>query len=120
MFLAYDVDRAGKPRRVRILGSSGDVATCAEIAALAPGVTDLSGKTRLEDAIDLLAAARVAVSNDSGLMHIAAAVGTPVAALYGSTSPDDTPPLSPDAALLTLRLPCSPCHQRQCCPSILC
>lgn len=99
---------------VVLLGSPNDAAVTAEIAAAAPGAVDLAGKTKLEDAIDLIAAARVAVSNDSGLMHIAAAVGTPVVAVYGSTSPENTPPLADRRELLWLGLSCSPCHQRDC------
>lgn len=100
--------------RVALLGSAGDAPTGAAIATLAPGVVDLCGRTAIADAVDLLAAARLAVSNDSGLMHIAAAVGTPVIGLYGSTSPDDTPPLTSRSALLSRRLACSPCHARIC------
>jgi heptosyltransferase-2 len=99
---------------VALFGSPNDTTVTAEIAALAPGVVDLAGKTRLEDAIDLIAAARVAVTNDSGLMHIAAAVGTPVVAVYGSTSPDNTPPLADQRELVWLHLECSPCHQKTC------
>ena len=97
-----------------LLGSAQDQPVGAAIAAFAPGAVDLCGQTRLEDAIDLLGAAAVAVSNDSGLMHVAAAVGAPVVALFGSTSPDNTPPLAERSAVLTLRLPCSPCHDRVC------
>ncbi len=99
---------------VALLGSANDRAVTAEIARLAPGAIDLAGRTRLEDAIDLLAAAQVAVSNDSGLMHIAAAVGTPVVAVYGSTSPENTPPLTERRELVWLNLDCSPCHKREC------
>ena len=104
----------GRGLRVAILGSSRDRPVGEAITALAPGVKNLCGETRLEDAVDLLAAARLAVSNDSGLMHVAAAVGTPLVAIYGSTSPDNTPPLSARAAVVSLRLPCSPCHQKVC------
>jgi len=100
--------------QVALFGSANDRSVTAEIAALAPGAVDLSGATRLEDAIDLIAAARLAVSNDSGLMHIAAAVGTPVVAVYGSTSPENTPPLTERRELVWLGLDCSPCHQRIC------
>lgn len=100
--------------RVILLGSAKDAEVGAEIVALAPGVIDLTGATRLEDAIDLLSAARLAVTNDSGLMHVAAAVGTPIVAVYGSTSAENTPPLSPDAEIVTLSLPCSPCHEKVC------
>ncbi len=107
-------DLVARGLRVALFGSANDRAVTGEIAALAPGVVDLSGETRLEDAIDLLAAARVAVSNDSGLMHIAAAVGTPIVAVYGSTSPDNTPPMAQDRELVWLGLDCSPCHQKVC------
>lgn len=100
--------------QVALFGSKNDRDVTAEISALAPGVVDLAGKTRLEDAIDLIAAARLAVSNDSGLMHVAAAVGTPVVAVYGSTSPENTPPLAKQRELIWLHLSCSPCHQKTC------
>jgi heptosyltransferase II len=97
-----------------LLGTKNDAAIGAEIAAGRSGVLDLMGRTRLEDAIDLLSAARLAVTNDSGLMHVAAALGTKVAAVYGSTSPEDTPALSPASRFVSLGLPCSPCRKRVC------
>jgi heptosyltransferase-2 len=100
--------------RVALFGSGNDRPVTAEIAALAPGVLDLAGQTSLTDVIDLIAAARVAVSNDSGLMHVAAAVGTPIVGVYGSTSPDNTPPLAERRELVWLGLDCSPCHQKVC------
>jgi heptosyltransferase-2 len=100
--------------RVALFGSANDRPVTAEIARQAPGAIDLAGETRLEDAIDLIAAARLAVSNDSGLMHIAAAVGTPIVGVYGSTSPDNTPPLTSERELVWLGLDCSPCHQKVC------
>lgn len=100
--------------RVALFGSANDKPVTAEIAALAPGAVDLAGATRLEDAIDLIGAARLAVSNDSGLMHVAAAVGTPVVGVYGSTSPENTPPLTSERDLVWLGLDCSPCHQKTC------
>lgn len=99
---------------VALLGSANDRAVAAEIAALAPGIVDTTGQTGLADAIDLIAAARLAVSNDSGLMHVAAAVATPVVAIYGSTSPRNTPPLTDRRELVWLGLECSPCHQKVC------
>ena len=66
------------------------------------------------DAIDLLAHCRHAVTNDSGLMHMAAAVGTRVHAIYGSSTPDYTPPLTENRVIHSLRLDCSPCFKRVC------
>lgn len=100
---------------VWLLGSGKDAALGAEIAAAAGGAAlNLCGRTSIEQAIDLIATARAVVSNDSGLMHVAAALDRPLVALYGSSSPDYTPPLSPRARILNRSLPCSPCFKREC------
>jgi heptosyltransferase-2 len=100
---------------VWLLGSARDQAVAAAIAGLARGAcVNLCGRSDIAEAVDLLAAARLAVSNDSGLMHVAAAVGRPLIALYGSSSPAFTPPLSPQAKVLSLQLDCSPCFERHC------
>jgi heptosyltransferase-2 len=98
---------------VWVLGSAKDDVAGEEIAADSPAV-NLCGKTSLEDVIDLLAACEQAVSNDSGLMHIAAAVGTHVHAIYGSSSPKFTPPLAKRHDIHHLGLNCSPCYEREC------
>jgi heptosyltransferase-2 len=107
----------GQP--VLLLGSGKEAALCEQISNAAPGAcTVLAGKTALIDAMALIAAARGMVSNDSGLMHVAAAFGVPQAAVFGSTSPEHTPPLNPRARVLWLKhelaLDCSPCFDRSC------
>ena len=104
---------AGEP--VWLLGGPNDAANGQAIEQAADGCAlNLCGRTTLEQAIDLIAGARAVVSNDSGLMHVAAAFDRPLIALYGSSSPIYTPPLSPRARVLSLSLACSPCFQRQC------
>ncbi len=98
---------------VWILGSDKDEPAGQAIAADS-AASNLCGKTSLEDVIDLLAFAGQAVSNDSGLMHIAAAAGTFTHAIYGSSSPQFTPPLTDDCAVHYLDLECSPCFERNC------
>ncbi|MGI9322892.1 MAG: lipopolysaccharide heptosyltransferase II [Pseudomonadales bacterium] len=102
-------------KAVWIFGSAGDAGTAEQLANLAgDGCVNLAGKTSLTDAVDLLALCDTVVSNDSGLMHVAAAVGARVVALYGSTSPAFTPPGSKDAVLLSTGIECSPCFKRTC------
>lgn len=100
---------------VWLFGSGKDREVCAAITAAAPGIgLDLSGRTSLAQAIDLLALAQGVVSNDSGLMHVAAALDRPLVALYGSSDPGFTPPLSDRARIIRLGLECSPCFRRHC------
>ncbi len=101
--------------QVWLVGSAKDAAAGREAERLSAGAClDLCGRTSLNEAVDLLASASVIVSNDSGLMHVAAALGKPLIALYGSSSPGFTPPLSQQAHVVSLNLPCSPCFRREC------
>jgi heptosyltransferase-2 len=100
---------------VWLFGSEKDRDIGEEIARLSEGAAvSLCGRTDLANAIDLLSLAQVVVSNDSGLMHVAAGVGRPVVALYGSSSPAHTPPLSANARVVRTGIECSPCYAREC------
>jgi heptosyltransferase II len=109
---------------VVLLGSAKEASLCDEIAHEAGEgrCINIAGRTSLLDAFALIAASRAVISNDSGLMHVAAAFGTPQVALFGSSSPEHTPPLSDRAKVVWLRddlayqppLDCAPCFQREC------
>lgn len=100
---------------VWLFGSVEDKALTGEIMqATQDRCINLSGRTELADTLAMLSQVAGVVSNDSGLMHMAAALHKPVIALYGSTSPDFTPPLSNSATLLKLNLDCQPCFKRTC------
>ena len=100
---------------VWLLGSAADKTVGDDIVAASGGAArNLCGSTSLDDAIVLLSAAELVVTNDSGLMHVAAALDRPTVAIYGSSSPAFTPPLSERARVVQLDLPCSPCFARTC------
>jgi len=100
---------------VWLFGSPKDQETTNKIMQLTQNrCVNLSGKTSLAEAVDLLSLSTCVVSNDSGLMHIAAALRKPLVAVYGPTSPTFTPPLHDAAKILQLSLECQPCFQREC------
>jgi heptosyltransferase II len=114
-FAALAATLSGRGFQVWLFGSGKDAEITAEIQRLSGGVcVDLAGKTSLDEAIDLMSLATRVVTNDSGLMHIAAALDRPTAAIFGSSSPAFTPPLSAKARVVSLRLSCSPCFARVC------
>lgn len=105
---------------VILLGSNGDHAMAESIRTQAKNdlqihnIHNWCGKTSLDEAIALIGMSKILVSNDSGLMHIGAALKVPQVAIFGSSDPNHTPPLSNMAKVLWLNLPCSPCHKREC------
>jgi len=105
--------------KVWIFGSCSDMVIAEAILAdieigYQESCVNLAGRTSLAEAIDLMSATTAAISNDSGLMHIAAALDKPVVALYGSTSPEFTPPLTERVSLLATDIECRPCFKRDC------
>lgn len=106
-------------RYAYLLGGPKDVEVCqAIIDAVDPAVRtrviSLAGRTSLDEAIAVIGAAQAMLSNDSGLMHVAAALGVPQQAIFGSSDPRHTPPLSDRADIHWLKLDCSPCFEREC------
>ena len=100
---------------VWLIGSEKDSGIAEQITDLSAGAcVNFAGRTSLGEAVDLLSFARVVVSNDSGLMHVAAALDKPVIAIYGSSDPGFTPPLHKQAVIVDLNLDCSPCFKREC------
>jgi lipopolysaccharide heptosyltransferase II len=106
----YFAELAARVQRpVVLLGSANDAS-----AAVGIGGKNLVGGTTLDEAIDLIAGADLVVTNDSGLMHVAAALGRPLVALFGSSSPEKTPPQPGRSRVLWLKPECSPCYEREC------
>src|SRR5690606_6571505 len=100
---------------VWLLGGPRDAAEGeAIVAGSGNTAVNLCGRTTLPEAADLLGGVDVAISNDSGLLHVAAATGAPIVGLYGSSTPAYTPPLSDRREILYLALECSPCFAREC------
>ena len=103
--------------QVILLGSKNDQILAQEITSQAQQANNIHnwcGDTSLDEAIALIGMSKAVVSNDSGLMHIAAALKTPQVAIFGSSDPGHTPPLSDKAKVIWLNMPCSPCHKKEC------
>jgi heptosyltransferase II len=100
---------------VWIFGGPKDKGIAQEIQAQSDSACfDLTGKTDLSEAVTLLSLVTKVVTNDTGLMHVAAALNRPLVAIYGSSSPNFTPPLLDKIKILSLNLSCSPCFKREC------
>lgn len=99
-----------------LLGGQDDVPFAEKVISHAPGIriTNYVGKTTLRQAIGILARSRVAVGPDTGLMHLSAAVGTPVVSLWGATSPVRTGPYGHENLIIRGRAVCSPCYLKRC------
>jgi heptosyltransferase-2 len=101
--------------QVVLFGSDKDIPVTTEINKFTQSrCIDLGGKTKLGDAIDIMSLCNTIISNDSGLMHVAAALDKRLIAIYGSSDPHHTPPMHPDAIIEYLGLDCSPCFKREC------
>lgn len=114
-FAALAREKQAAGWQVWLFGSQKDQAVIEEINRLSGQVcADFAGRTKLDEAVDLLSLATAVVSNDSGLMHLAAALDKPLIAIYGSSDPGFTPPLHAKARIVSLHLACSPCFKRVC------
>lgn len=101
--------------QVWLFGSDKDIPVTTQINQLTQDqCVNLGGRTKLGDAIDLMALCHTVVSNDSGLMHVAAALNKKLVAIFGSSDPYHTPPMHPNAVIEYLKLDCSPCFERTC------
>lgn len=114
-YAAVANDALSRGWQVWLFGSEKDQAVTSAIQQLTKSrCFDLAGKTSLGEAIDLMSHCHTVISNDSGLMHVAAALDKLVIAIYGSSDPTHTPPMHPKAVIQSLGLSCSPCFKRVC------
>jgi ADP-heptose:LPS heptosyltransferase len=98
---------------VALVGTKRDQPRCRQIAAAAPGACDLSGKTTPADLAALIRRAEVAVTNDSGSMHLAASLGKPMVSVFGPTNPVHIGPYERPESVVRVDLSCSPCNYRR-------
>jgi heptosyltransferase-2 len=107
--------------KVLLFGSAGDRDTAASVQGRARNaLVDLTGETSLREAISLIARCRLFVTNDSGLMHVAGALGVPTVAVFGSTNPRTTSPVGRKSIVITKNVPCSPCLKETCPTDFIC
>ena len=103
------------PTRIVLFGSGSDRLTTERIAqAVGPGAVNIAGETSLQEAMALIAQCTLFISNDSGLMHVAGALGVPTIAIFGSTNPVTTSPTGPRCTIIRKELSCSPCLKKEC------
>ncbi len=112
------IETTGYP--VRLYGAAGDREVCHQIASAVPATESLAGQTTLEEFLASLARSRLVVCNDSGAMHVAALLGVPAVALFGSTDPLRTGPLGTSTRILSHPVPCGPCLRRTCPKDLAC
>lgn len=105
---------------VVVVGEASDRVAASAVQRALPGCADLTGQTDLGALIGILAAARGVLANDSGTMHLAAALGTRVVGVFGSTNPQWTRPLGPRAAIVHEPVWCSPCYASTCAQDFAC
>lgn len=115
--LAQQLIKQNSNNQIVLLGGKNDYSLAQEITSqskLVSNIHNWCGNTSLDEAIALIGMSKAVVSNDSGLMHIAAALQIPQVAIFGSSDPTHTPPLSDRAKIMWLNMSCSPCHKRVC------
>ena len=113
-FLTVAKAYVAKGGRIALVGTAHEKEATAFVASHIPHALDLAGRTSLDELMAVLSCADAVVANDSGAMHLAAAVGTPGVAIFGSTDPIATGPLGAEWRLLVAETSCRPCFQRTC------
>jgi heptosyltransferase-2 len=113
-FVALGQELLARNCRLVILGAPNDAALAAQLMEKLPGARNLAGQTTLPEFMAALTACQLVVSNDSGAMHLASALGVPTVAIFGSTEPELTGPLGPRTVVIRHHVPCSPCFLREC------
>jgi heptosyltransferase-2 len=109
-----EVGQALSPANFLVFGSPSEQELCASVAAQVPGARNLAGHTSLTEFIELAAACRVFLTNDSGAMHVASALGVPTVTVFGATDDTTTGPTGPLARIVREHTECAPCLLREC------